>query len=166
MVSLNSLAGKEGFANDFEYGEQKKAIKFFVGQVNQHGGINGKRINPIIATFTPTNTAEERALCKDWTEGSPAAFAVVTGIGTWVGTNQLCITQEGHTPLISDWTTVTNWTQKGAPYLWWIGPDEAPVLQAVVNWGLRTGLLGSSHKVGIARSMSEEAERSLASHLG
>ncbi len=149
VVSLNSLAGKEGFASDVEFGEQKKAIEFFTGQVNSHGGINGKKINPIVVTFTPTDTAEMRSLCKDWTEGTPAAFAVLDGVGTWVGTNQLCVAQEGHTPLISQWTTVTNWTQKGAPYLWWTGPDDAPILQAVVNWGLSAGLLGGDRKVGV-----------------
>ena len=41
-----------------------------------------------------------RALCKTWTEGSPAVFAVVDGLGDWTGDNQLCITQEGHTPFI------------------------------------------------------------------
>ena len=41
-----------------------------------------------------------RALCKTWTEGSPAAFAVLDGLGDWTGDNQLCITQEGHTPFI------------------------------------------------------------------
>ncbi len=148
IVSLNSLAGKEGFAQDFEYSEQSKAIKYFVGLVNQKG-IHGKKINPIIVSFDPTNESSMRALCKDWTEGSPAAFAVLDGIGTWTSENQLCITQEGHTPLISSWTTVTNWTQKGAPYLWWTGPDDAVVLQAVVNWGLSSGLLGFGHKVGI-----------------
>ncbi len=37
VVSLNSLAGKEGFAEDYEFSEQTKAIKFFVGLVNQEG---------------------------------------------------------------------------------------------------------------------------------
>lgn len=149
VVSLNSLAGKEGFAQDLEYGEQTKAIHFFVNQVNQDGGINGRRIHAIVVTFDPANTSEMRALCKDWTEGSPAAFAVLDGVGTWSGTNQLCITQEGHTPLISHWTTVTNWTQEGAPYLWWTGPDCSPILQAVVNWGMSTGLLGGGRRVGV-----------------
>jgi hypothetical protein len=149
VVSLNSLAGKEGFANDVEFGEQKKAIRFFTGLINTQGGINGRRIHPIIVTFDPTNATEQRALCKDWTEGSPAAFAVVDGVGTWVETNQLCVTQEGHTPLLSEWSTVTNWTKKGSPYLWWIGPDDAPILQAVVNWGLSAGLLGGTHRVGV-----------------
>jgi hypothetical protein len=149
VVSLNSLAGKEGFAEDVEYGEQAKAIHFFVNQVNRDGGINGRHIHAIVVTFDPTNTSEMRALCKDWTEGSPAAFAVLDGVGTWSGTNQLCITQEGHTPLISHWTTVTNWTEAGAPYLWWTGPDDAPILQAVVDWGDSAGLLGHGRKVGV-----------------
>ena len=90
-----------------------------------------------------------RALCKTWTEGSPAAFAVLDGLGDWTGDNQLCITQEGHTPFIGQWTTVTNWTNEGSPYLWWTGPDQAAILQAVVNWGLSADLLGGNIKVGV-----------------
>ena len=90
-----------------------------------------------------------RALCKTWTEGSPAAFAVLDGLGAWTGDNQLCITQEGHTPFIGQWTTVTNWTNEGSPYLWWTGPDQAAILQAVVNWGLSADLLGGTSKVGV-----------------
>ncbi len=148
VVSLNSLAGQEGFAQDAEYGEQTKAIKFYVGQINRSGGINGRKINPIITTFDPTNESAMRALCKTWTEGSPAAFAVLDGIGAWTGDNQLCITQEGQTPFIGQWTTVTNWTTQGSPYLWWTGPDQAVILQAVVNWGLSADLLAGK-KVGV-----------------
>jgi hypothetical protein len=149
VVSLNSLAGRIGFAEDVEFGEQTKAIHLFVDQVNAEGGIHGRKIHPIIVTFTPANTSEMRSLCKDWTQGSPAAFAVLDGFGTWTGTNQLCITQEGHTPLLSAWTTVTKWTTLGAPYLWWIGPDQAPILQATVDWGLATHLIGGSKRVAV-----------------
>ena len=149
VVSLNSLAGQEGFASDPEYAEQDKAINFYVKQVNDSGGINGRKINPIITTFDPTNETQMRALCKSWTEGSPAAFAVLDGIGDWTGDDQLCITQEGHTPFIGAWSTVTTWTNEGSPYLWWTGPDQATILQAVVNWGLSAHLLGGTTKVGI-----------------
>jgi hypothetical protein len=149
VVSLNSLAGQEGFASDPEYAEQTKAINFYVKQVNDSGGINGRKINPIITTFDPTNESEMRALCKTWTEGSPAAFAVLDGIGDWTGDDQLCITQEGHTPFIGAWSTVTNWTNQGSPYLWWTGPDDAVILQAVVNWGLSAHLIGGAVKVGV-----------------
>jgi hypothetical protein len=149
VVSLNSLAGKEGFAQDAEYGEQAKAINFYVKRINSAGGINGRKIKAVITSFDPTDEASMRALCKTWTEGSPAAFAVLDGVGTWTGDNELCVTQEGHTPFIGQWTTVTNWTDEGSPYLWWTGPDQATILQAVVNWGLGADLLGGTHKVGI-----------------
>jgi hypothetical protein len=149
VVSLNSLAGEEGFAADAEFGEQDKAILLFVKQINDSGGINGRKINPIITTFDPTNESDMRALCKTWTEGSPAAFAVLDGIGDWTGDDELCITQEGHTPFIGQWTTVTNWTNEGSPYLWWTGPDQATILQAVVNWGLSSDLIGGTIKVGV-----------------
>jgi hypothetical protein len=149
VVALNSLAGQEGFAQDAEYGEQTKAINFYVKQVNSAGGINGRKIKAIITSFDPTNEAQMRSLCKTWTEGSPAAFAVLDGVGDWTGDDQLCITQEGHTPFIGQWSTVTNWTDEGSPYLWWTGPDQAAILQAVVNWGLSAGLLSASRKVGV-----------------
>lgn len=148
VVALNSLAGQEGFATDIEFGQQNQAIHVFVNEINRSGGINGRKINPIIVSYDPTNDAEMRALCKDWTQGSPAAFAVVEGIGTWTGANQLCITQEGHTPMIGQWSSVTSWTQQAAPYLWWTGVDQSVLLQALVNWGLASGNLAGK-KVGV-----------------
>ncbi len=149
VVSLNSLAGKEGFAEDTEYGEQTKAIRLFIKQINDSGGINGRTVNPIITSFDPTDVESMRALCKDWTEGSPPVFAVLDGLGDWIGDNELCITQEGQTPFIGAWTTTTNWTNAGSPYLWWTGPDQASVLQAVVDWGLGAHLIGSGVKLAV-----------------
>ena len=135
VSNLTALSSNLGFAGDVEYSEQTKAIDLFVKSINDSGGINGRKINPIIVNFDPTNEVEMRALCKQWTEGGASVFAVLDGLGTWTGDNQLCITQEGHTPLISQWTTVTNWTQQGSPYLWWTGPDDAAILQATVGLG-------------------------------
>jgi Periplasmic binding protein len=149
VSNLEALASNLGFSTDAEYGEQTKAIHLFVDQINNGGGINGRKIVPTIVNFDPTDEIAMRALCKDWTEGSAPVFAVLDGVGTWSGDNQLCVTQEGHTPLISQWTTVTNWTQEGAPYLWWTGPDDAAILRATVSWGLSAGLLGGARKVGV-----------------
>jgi len=149
VVSLNSLAGREGFAQDVEFGQQAEAIHLFVDQVNKAGGIDGRAINPIITSFDPASEADMRALCKTWTEGSPAAFAVVDGVGAWTGDNQLCVTQEGQTPFLGQWTTVTSWTDQGSPYLWWTGPDQTAILRAVVSWGVGAHLLGGDRKVGV-----------------
>jgi hypothetical protein len=149
VADLNQLASAFGFAGDVEYSEQAEAIRLFVKTVNDQGGIHGRLINPIISNFDPTNDAQMEALCKDWTEGTPAAFAVLDGVGTWTGTNQLCVAQQGHTPFLGQWTTVSNWLRLGAPYLWWTGPDDAAILQATVNWGLSAGLLGGAHTLGV-----------------
>src|SRR5262249_45917239 len=108
IVSLNSLAGREGFATDTEYGWQQKAIHTFVDDINAHGGIHGRKIDPDIVDYDPTDQAGMRALCKDWTKGSNPAFAVLDGLGAWEGDNQLCVTQEGQTPFLGQWTTVTD----------------------------------------------------------
>jgi hypothetical protein len=149
VVNLEALASVYGFAGDVEYTEQAKAINLFVGQINAAGGINRRKIIPIISYFNPASESDMRALCKDWTEGSPAAFAVLDGVGDWTGDNELCITQEGQTPFIGQWTTVSNWTQEGSPYLWWTGPDDTSILEAVVQWGHSAGLIGGHRKVGV-----------------
>ena len=152
IISFTSIEGEFEIKSDAEYGEQTKAIKLFVNQINDAGGIHGRKINPMIVSFDPTNVDEERALCKQWTEGNPPVFAVVDGLGTYEGTNELCITQEGQTPMLSQWTTTTNWTDLGSPYLWWTGADDAPILAATVRWGLSSGRLGHGKKVGVVVS--------------
>ncbi|HSZ37705.1 MAG TPA: ABC transporter substrate-binding protein, partial [Acidimicrobiales bacterium] len=152
VVAVNSQAGKFGFATDKEYNEQIPAINLYVNQINNAGGINGRKMNPIIVQFDPSDEANDQALCRQWTQGNPAVFAVVDGIGTWLGDDQLCVTQQSQTPLISAWSTTTNWTDLGSPYLWWTGADMAPVLAATVQWGLSSGRLGHGKKVGVVVS--------------
>jgi branched-chain amino acid transport system substrate-binding protein len=149
VANISNLSSELGFAGDPEDVEQVKAIKFYVGQINRDGGINGRKINPIIVNFDPTDEAGMRSLCKDWTEGSPAAFAVVDGLGAWSGDNELCITQEDKTPMLAQWSTVTNWTTTGSPYLWWIGPDQSVILRTLVSWASSARLIGAKMKLGI-----------------
>jgi Periplasmic binding protein len=149
VANLGALAGSLGFATDVEFSEQAKAINLFVRHINDHGGIHGRTIKADVVNYDPTDETEMRALCKQWTEGSSPVFAVLDGMGSWSGDDQLCITQEGHTPLLSQWTTVTDWTDKGSPYLWWTGPDDAAILDATVQWGLHAGLIGHDRKLGI-----------------
>ena len=149
VANLSSLASQEGFAGDPEDAQQAPAIKFYVNQINNSGGINGRKINAIISYFDPTSESDMRALCKDWTEGSPAAFAVIDGLGAWSGDNELCITQEGKTPMLAEWTTATDWTTTGSPYLWWLGPDQAIILRTLVYWADSSGYFGSKKKLGI-----------------
>lgn len=149
ISNLTALAGQLGFSSDIEFSQQKQEVNTFVNDINQSGGINGRKIKPVFANFDPTNESDMRSLCKDWTEGSGAVFAVLDGMGAWTGDNQLCIAQEGHTPLISAWSTVSSWTSMGAPYLWWTGPSQNVILQTLVQWGEAQGYINATHKIGV-----------------
>ena len=149
VANLNALASTYGFAGDYEYSEQAKAIHLFVDQINGAGGINGRTINPIITSYDPADNAQMQKLCVDWTQGNPGVFAVLDGVGTYTGVNQLCVTQQGHTPLLSQWTTVSSFTQEASPYLWWTGPDDVGVLRALVAWAASKGTIGGKAKVGV-----------------
>jgi Periplasmic binding protein len=165
IISFGSIEGEFEIKSDAEFGEQIKAIHLFVDEINNAGGINGRKINPMIVGFDPTNVAEQRALCEQWTQGNPPVFAVVDGLGTFQGVDELCVTREGHTPMLSQWTTTTNWTNLGSPYLWWTGADDASILAATVKWGLTSGRLGHAKKVGVVVSDQASDQSALDSYL-
>ena len=98
VVSLNSLAGQEGFASDVEYGQQTEAIDLYVDAINRDGGIDGRRIRAMIVPYDPASESEMRALCKTWTEGSPpAASPSSTGSVRGRGTTS-CVSPRRATP--------------------------------------------------------------------
>jgi hypothetical protein len=165
VSNLATLSSNFGFAGDAEFAAQNKAINTYVKAANAHGGINGRKINAIIVPFDPTSESGMRALCKQWTEGNPPVFAVVDGLGSWTGDNELCITQEGHTPFIGEWTTTTNWTQKGAPYLWWTGADQASILATLVSWAKGAGLVGGTKKLAIVAGDRASDQTALKNYL-
>jgi hypothetical protein len=67
--------------------------------------------------------------------------------------------------MLSQWSTTTNWTNLGAPYLWWTGADDAPLLAATVNWGVSSGRLGHGEKVGVVVSDEVSDQDALHSYL-
>jgi hypothetical protein len=149
VSNLTSLASNFGFAGDSEFAAQSEAIHTFVNAINDAGGIYGRKINPMIENFDPTNETSMLALCKQWTKGSPPVFAVLDGVGSWEGDSELCITQQGQTPFIGQWSTVDSWTDAGAPYLWWTGPSQTQVLTTLMSWAKGAGLIGGDRKLGI-----------------
>ena len=122
------------------------SIQAAVDAINASGGINGRTIDPEIVGFDPLNDSNMRADCLQWTQDQKV-FAVVDS-DAWHDDQQLCVTQENHTPLISQWTTVTDWTRRGDPYLWWTGPDVADVLSNLVSWAKGAHALSSTASFG------------------
>ena len=138
------------------------SIQAAVDAINASGGINGRTIDPEIVGFDPLNDSNMRADCLQWTQDQKV-FAVVDS-DAWHDDEQLCITQENHTPLISQWTTVSDWTRRGDPYLWWTGPDVADVLSNLVSWAKGAQALSSSTSFGVV-SADREGDTLAAGYL-
>lgn len=140
--AIEQAIGLYGSSEDPVY-----SIQAAVNAVNDTGGINGRKIDPEIVQFNPLDDAAMRADCLHWTQDEHV-FAVVDG-QAWHDDHQLCITQENHTPLISSWTTVSDWTTRGNPNLWWTAPDADTVVDNLAAWAASQHYLAPGAKFGV-----------------
>ncbi len=146
IISFSSIEGEFEIESDAEYGEQTKAIHLFVNQINQAGGIDGRKINPMIVSFDPTNPTNSGRCASSGPRATRRCSPCSTGSARGRGQRALRH-PKGHTPMLSQWSTTTNWTDLGSPYLWWTGADDAPIWRPP-----STG--------GSARAVSDMARRS------
>ena len=72
IISFTSIEGEFEIESDAEYGEQTKAIHLFVNQINDAGGIHGRKINPMIVSFDPTNVDRGASALQAVDRGQPA----------------------------------------------------------------------------------------------
>lgn len=125
----------------------EKMIRACVDHVNANGGIDGRAIDAMIPTFNPLEESSMRAQCIRWATDD-RVFAVVDS-DAWHTSGQLCLTEEHETPLVSRWTTASEWTERGAPYLWWTAPSADDTIANWVLWAREAGHLGGSNVVGV-----------------
>ncbi len=154
IPNLGAVQSAFAFGQSFSSEDAGKAITANVRWLNEHGGLNCRQINAIEPVYDPTNDDDMRSLCKKYTVDHPV-FAFIDVLGAWHDAHQLCVAQEGHTPMISPWTTTTSFLQKGAPNLWWTGPDLCNVLQNLVQWAVSTHALTSKTRFGVVYSTSD-----------
>lgn len=133
---------------------QEDAIRAFVNDINAHGGILGRSIDPLVVPYNTLNTNDMVAKCEKWAKDDKV-FAVVDGVGAWHSEHQLCLTQQNKTPLLSGWTTVSDWTKRGEPYLWWTGPTAEEIVDHTILWANRKGLLTRANQHEVAMAFSD-----------
>ncbi|MGO9877284.1 MAG: ABC transporter substrate-binding protein [Acidimicrobiia bacterium] len=86
---------------DSIYVNQEQMWGYFINNINQHGGINGRRIVADYKEICPIEPAAALAACTSFTQDDHV-FAVVGSMYDTSGDAQLCITQQNKTPLITD----------------------------------------------------------------
>jgi ABC-type branched-subunit amino acid transport system substrate-binding protein len=78
--------------------QQRAAYDAYVKEINDRGGINGRRIETFYRIFDTTNPDDQRAACIAATEDAKS-FAVIASPG-FANAAVLCVTEEHQTPLV------------------------------------------------------------------
>ena len=98
VVSLNSLAGKEGFASDPEYAEQTKAINFYVTRSTTAGGSTAARSIRSSPPSTPPTSRRCGPCARPGPRGPRPPSRCWTGSGTGPGTISSASPRRGTRP--------------------------------------------------------------------
>ncbi len=81
--------------------DQQQAFQIFIDDINNKGGINGRKLVPVFKTYCPINFATELAACTSLTED----HKVFAAIGTFYdpsGDAQLCFSKRHHTVIVAN----------------------------------------------------------------
>jgi ABC-type branched-subunit amino acid transport system substrate-binding protein len=80
--------------------QQQEMYKLYIDDINAHGGLAGRQIQPVYETYCPIGNTQVLALCTKLTEDEKV-FAVVGNFVDFLGDAQTCLTKNHHTPLIT-----------------------------------------------------------------
>lgn len=80
--------------------KQQAAYQAFVDDINEHGGIAGRKIDPVYKTVCPIGTTEGLSACTSFTDDDKV-FAVIGEFGQITKDVPLCVTKQHNRPLIT-----------------------------------------------------------------
>jgi hypothetical protein len=94
MVDFQRL--KDAGFIDFTHGDEELSYRAVIDEINENGGVLGRRIEPVFRTFFPVGAAEGEAMCVEFTEDEQV-FAVIGVIPGLFPTVIDCIAGTGET---------------------------------------------------------------------
>jgi hypothetical protein len=102
--------------------DQEATYKIFIDDVNNKGGINGRKITPIFKNYCPVSNTGELSACTSLTEDNHV-FAVMGIMYDPSGDAQLCLAKTHKTPIVVN--SLTEALVKKAPAGLMVSPDIA-----------------------------------------
>jgi ABC-type branched-subunit amino acid transport system substrate-binding protein len=123
-IDLETLA--ESGIIKISHGPYEEIISALVDDVNEAGGINGRKLELFTAKYSPIGNTEQLAACTKLTEDD-AVFVVLNGL---LNDNNLCITQQHQTALIGGGTTAltpANLARARAPWASYSATSERSI---------------------------------------
>jgi hypothetical protein len=81
---------------DYNFGNQPAIDQVFIDDLNAHGGILGRKIDPVYKSYCPIGNTQALALCTSYTEDAKV-FAVMGLLYDNTGDADLCLTRDHQT---------------------------------------------------------------------
>ncbi|WP_419918407.1 ABC transporter substrate-binding protein [Candidatus Poriferisocius sp.] len=98
------------------WGDQEKVIQALVDDINNRGGINGRRVEVVMEKYSPLGSAEAEAACLRLTEDNEV-FAVLFGFLGPAEVANTCIVGQQETILIGGTLTDERLAEAKAPWV-------------------------------------------------
>jgi len=114
---------------DYDYGNQPAIDQVFIDDLNAHGGILGRKIDPIYKSYCPIGNSGALILCTSFTEDAKV-FAVLGLFYDNTGDADLCLTRDHQTIYIGH-EIQQAWVSQSPPALM-MSPDIAEERRATV----------------------------------
>jgi len=79
---------------------QEQPYNAYINDINEHGGVAGKRIIPVYESYCPIGSSQPLALCTKFTEDDKV-FAVLGDFVDFSGDSQTCLAKDHNTVLMT-----------------------------------------------------------------
>jgi ABC-type branched-subunit amino acid transport system substrate-binding protein len=141
-IDLETLA--QSGVIKIDHGPYGDIIKVLVDDINARGGVGGRKLELVTAKYSPIGNTDQLAACTKLTEDDQV-FAVLNGL---IGDNNLCITQQHSTILVSgSGINATRLEKSRAPWATYGASDERSI-NALVKLLDENGEL-KDHTIGV-----------------
>jgi len=129
----------------------------FIDDINNRGGIHGRRLEPVVRITNPIDSTAMRADCLAWTRDEKV-FAVL-GLTGYYGPPVQCITEENKTPFLIADGQPEEW-QDGCSrgLLFTTSASKSRILRNFADWLDRTNLL-KDRTVGLLSNGGSDEEQ-------
>jgi ABC-type branched-subunit amino acid transport system substrate-binding protein len=143
--------GFSGGVDGLDPASQERWYNVFFKEINDAGGIGGRKAIPDYAVYDPTNTETQRAACLKLTDEAKV-FVALENTGGYRGPDLRCFTEEHRTPYVSEFDRYNvDEIRRSGPYLVGYGMSAA---RGVANAAYEAERLGKlkGKKIGIIES--------------
>lgn len=161
-VLLADTGGAAAFGVDSNIGDNRLAFEGYIKEINDAGGLNGRKVNPKFITYDPFNYDTLYTACTQATEDFES-FSVID-LAVYYGPAILCITEQHTTPFLTYEGEPDEWYERSKGLFWGTGISKSRMMRIFAKELDRMGIL-KEHKIGILGTEFPTDRMAIEGHL-